>query len=344
MPTINRAKVMDYFQNPNPTRFEKVMKDTEFFDKICKALDPIIKILKAIAELAHASPERMKGFEDGEKFVRGIRDGLGWIAIFGGGLRNVGSNVVKIYQLVVGLIHGTEVELKPRREVEVAKKGLEKIEVLENEVLENEVLENMPPKGADNNNLVQTRNPSGAEPFKTTYVYKLKHNEIAVKRRDGQSILRDERVWALGEEVSKLGGNVTFVLAFGMSRTAANLDKYCNVKTKAAKDIGETFGDLMLANHVCGVLASGCGLIYLQLALERAIENGEAPEKAVEEWEVKSWKMMVTLVLKLLEILHSSLKKLQTKKIIPTIPLWIDLPLSLIIGLLSVYSVWNRTA
>jgi len=155
-----------------------------------------------------------------------------------------------------------------------------------------------------------------------------------------------EKWAALGAEIGKLIGNVSFAIAFGVCRPADNLRKYCHVDTKGCEKVGGAFGDVMLINHIAGMWASIFEIVFAYIACDREISrapNQARVDQITEEYEAKTWKAVVNLVAKFFETLYHTLKKLELKKIIPAVPLVVALPMSLIIGVASLYSVWLRT-
>ena len=157
----------------------------------------------------------------------------------------------------------------------------------------------------------------------------LQFNEVAVTEA--------EKKWALAEQFGKVVGGISFIVGFGACRPIGSVEKYItrDIDPTASK-IGKAFPTVMLVTHVSGVLSSTCGLVFQQLAYDRAMK-GTVTEKQTAAYSKKMLENGVTLSQKVLECVSSILLHAGT-----AVPAGVRIPLNLAAGLLSVAKEWNR--
>lgn len=165
---------------------------------------------------------------------------------------------------------------------------------------------------------------------------KLKYNEKAVTE--------EEKRWALGEQIGKGVAAASFIAGFAICRPIGAYEKYISRDTDPiASKIGKAFPTVMLVNHVSGVVASTCGLVFQQLAYDRETSKDSVRntkdcfKKVTLEYNKKMLENGVTLAQKVLECISSALLHAGT-----AVPTWVRIPLNLGAGVLSVTKEWIK--
>lgn len=142
-----------------------------------------------------------------------------------------------------------------------------------------------------------------------------------------------EKRWSLVENVGKIVGGASFVVGFGVCRPIGTVEKYISRNIDpTAKEIGKAFPTVMLVTHVSGVVSSTCGLVFQQLAYDRAIaSNNYKADDVTKEYRKKMLENGVALSQKSIELVNSTLYHVGT-----VVPAAARISLNLAAGLLSV--------